>query len=183
MSNGEEKFKARQFSRRRTLCATDAAGVMPTPPPSSSVGQIIRLLNNVDPLIREGAIKSLTRIRGKDAEGAVIASLTDLDEKVRAAACRGVGHMRIYEEKEPLINFLQNDPSDLVRIAAAAGLGMLGDRRGLKIILKFAHPRHSLKWEALRSINMITKQSFPANLDGLAKAVSWVRKKGRKLLK
>ena len=76
-----------------------------------------------------------------------------------------------------------DDREEQVQCAAAAGLGLLGDKRGIDIVLKFTHPKNPLKWEALRSLNLITRKRFPVTLEGLSRAVNYVKKHKKKLTK
>ena len=62
-----DKMKARAQARQKKLSGAEAAGLMTNRPSDSNIGQIIRMLNNNDAKIREGALKSLTRIGGKEA--------------------------------------------------------------------------------------------------------------------
>lgn len=183
MDRLRDREEARKQIRRPTLSATAAAGVVsPTCLSSRDIGNILRLLNNVDPIVREGAIKSLARIRGKKAEAAVISCIKDPEPCVRAAAYRGMGMMRMHEATEHIRKALA-DPSDLVRCAAAAALGLLGDKSGLKVILTMARPKHPLRWNALRSLNLIIRKDFPINPGGLTDALRYVQINRRRLMK
>ena len=182
MDRMQDKREARKQVQRRTLSATVAAGVVPTRLSGGDISKVIRLLNNPDSIIREGAVKSLSRIGSKEAKSAIIGYMNDPDPRVRAAVYKGMGKMRMYNEKEHILEALK-DEDERVRCAAAAGLGMLGDKSGLKIALKLARPSHPLKWEALRSINAITRKNFPVNFDGLSSAIRWVQHNKKTLMK
>ncbi len=178
----KKKPVERDDSRKRTLNATAAAGVLPGSGGKVDVARILGLLNNSDPLIREGAIKSLVRIGGKEAQTAVITSMSDSDPRVRAAAFKGAGKLRIHQVKEQLVEALDNE-TELARCGAAVGLGLLGDMQGLDIIMSVAHPNHPQRWEGLRGLNLVIKKKYPINMHGLCEAIRWVEKHKKKLTK
>ena len=70
MDRRTQRDITRNQLRRRNLCGAAAAsasfGVKPN---ISSILLISRLLDNSDPVVREGAIKNLERIGGKERAG------------------------------------------------------------------------------------------------------------------
>ena len=183
MSRWEDKQQARREVRRTTLSATDAAAIMSGRPTDTQISSIVRLLHSDDHVIRVGALKSLIALAGKEAQAAVLSSMTDEAPQVRAAAYKGIGQLRMYDLKDKALEAL-GDPDEMVRCCAAAALGLLGDKKkALNIILKYTRPSHALRWEALRCLNLIIGKRFPANMYGLKDAVSWVRANKREIIK
>lgn len=182
-TSGQDKSKARREVRTRTLSATEACGVMPQRPASGRIAQMLKLLNHCDPFIREGTIKSLGRLGGDHAASGILSCMDDPDPKVRCAVFKAMGRLRLHDGTEFLLKALYEDEDDTVRCAAAAGLGLLGDASGIDFVMRFATPKHPLRWEALRSINDITRQKFPVNPEGLRQAVAWINKNRKKLTK
>ncbi len=182
-NKGQDKSKAKKEVRQRTLSATEAASVIPSRPPAGRIAQMLKLLNHCDPFIREGTIKSLARLGGQHAQTGILTCMDDPDPRVRSAVFKAIGRLRMHDSAEFLLKALKDDDEETVRCAAAAGLGLLGDISGLEMVLRLANPKHPLRWEALRSINDITRQKFPVNAEGLRLAIEWVNKHRKSLAK
>ncbi len=182
MDNYANKAEARNRARRVTLSGTAAAGAMTGRPSNGNIGQILKLLNNCDPLIRDGALKSLIRIGGREAIASVISCLDDDDPKVRSTAFKAVGQLRIVEMVDKAKANL-GEPDDMVRCAAATGLALLGNKKGIDIVLKYANPKQTIRWEAVRCLNLITGKRFPANAIGLKDAVGYLKRNKKRLIR
>ena len=182
MASAEDKFNARKKSRQRTLSATEAMGINTLPTASGRVGQLLKLLNHGDAMIRDGAVKSLVRLGGKEAEAGLVYCLEDGDPQVRASVYKGLGKLRVRSALDHLAARL-DDYDEICRLAAAAGLGQMGDYQGLDLVIGYLRANHALCWEAVRCLNLIVKQKFPANPRGLEEALTWINANKKKFKK
>ena len=143
--------------------------------------QLVCLLNDRDPTIRQSAIRSLAQIGGASAVEAIARRVGDTDPSVRAAACRALGHMRAHSARGPLLDALRDRDREVI-CAAADALARMGDKAGLPHIARLVRKGVSCKWEALRALNlMVTGQQFPVSQTGLEQAVRWIERQGRKI--
>ena len=174
MDRRHELDITREQLRRRNLSGAAAASISVQQKSISRVLQISRLLDNSDPVVREGAIKSLESIGGRDASTLIMRSLRDPDPRVRATACGSLGKMRAHTAKGHLYDCL-NDTDAVVCCRAASALSMMGDKVGLAHVQKliFRPGRHHR--EAISSLNLIAGTKFPVNSKGLKQAVRWLR--------
>ena len=168
--------------RREKLSGVAAASILAQRNSATDVIRISRMLNNPDPVIREGTIKSLAQSGGRDAAMAVVRCVRDRDPGVRAAACKALGQMRAHSAKAPLYDALY-DSSYMVCCCAAGALAAMGDKIGLAQVMKLLCSSGRHQREALRSLNMITGRNFRVNADGLRQAIHWVAEQKKQFLK
>ena len=182
MNDSQARLIAWREQRQRR--STRAAAIMlGTKRGRSDVVQLVCLLNDRDPTIRQSTIRSLAQIGGASAAGAVARCVGDSDPSVRAAACRALGHMRAHSARGPLHDALQDRNREVV-CAAADALARMGDKAGLPHVARLIRKGASCRWEALRALNlMITGQQFPINQKGLEQALRWIERQSTKYCK
>ena len=168
--------------RREKLSGVAAAVILSQRDSATNAIRISRMLNNPDPVIREGTIKSLAQSGGHEAAMAVVRCVRDRDPRVRAAACKALGQMRAHSAKAPLYDALY-DNSYMVCCSAAGALATMGDKIGLAQVMKLLCSTGRHQREALRSLNIITGQNFRANADGLRQAIHWVTEQKKRFFK
>ena len=83
------------------------------------------MLNNSDPMVREGTIKNLARIGSRDAAAVISRCLRDPDQRVRITACKELGQMRAHAAKSHLYDAL-HDPDKRIRVQAVELLSAIG---------------------------------------------------------
>ena len=181
-----DRDKQRKLSindlRREKLSGVAAAAILAQRNNATDVIKISRMLNNPDPVVREGTIKSLAGNGGRDAAMAIVRCVRDRDPRVRAAACKALGQMRAHSTKIPLYDALY-DSNYTVCCSAAGALATMGDKIGLAQIMKLLCSSGRHQKEALRSLNIITGQNFRINADGLRQAIHWVTEQKKRLFK
>ena len=141
---------------------------------AAEIIKITRLLNNCDPVVRQDTIKKLAQIRGPDAILAISRCLRDSDPQVRATACKTLGRMRAQSAKAQLYDAL-HDSNDLVCCSAAEALAKMGDNIGLTQIKKLVCTSDRYRWQALRTLNILTNNDFRINEQGLKEAIQWIK--------
>jgi|GEM_PF-1111032 len=181
--NMEEKKArdlVRQYQQRRKLsgAAADILGIRRAPGDNL---KIIRLLNSSDPAIRSGAIKNLAQMRGSDAISAISNCLKDPDAQVRIEACKALGKMRAHPARQKLYDAV-NDSNPLVCCAAAEALGFMGDKFGLPHIVKILRKKSPHQLDALKSLNIITRNKFSISARGVKEAIRWIKLTKRYLI-
>jgi HEAT repeat protein len=80
-----------------------------------------------DPVARQRAAESLTRLGGAPAIQALSAGLADPMERVRLATVKGLSKLDPGSAKQGLVRLLHEDPVWEIRAKAAYGLGLTGD--------------------------------------------------------
>ena len=182
MKNEKELQMSLRDMRRKKLSAVAAATALGRRGGPLDIIKISRMLNHSDPVIREGTLKNLAELGGRDAAMAVVRCVRDKDPRVRAAACKALGRMRAHSSKAPLYDALyDNDP--IVRCSAAGALACMGDKTGLAQVMKLLCSAGRHQWEALRSLNLITGQNFRVNDHGLSQAIEWVGQQKKRFSK
>lgn len=182
MVDSEHRNIARHGLRRQTLNAAAAAAALGKRRSPLDIFRIIGLLTNKDPLTREGAIKNLTGIGGREAADAIARRLADGDPRVRAAACHALAEMRALRHKAQLYDALY-DRDVPVRCAAAAALARMGDNYGLTAVVKLLKNPGPHARQALQTLNLITNRKFPLSQKGHAEALRWIKYHHKHLLK
>ena len=142
--------------------------------------KLVSLLNTADPQVREGAIKALAKIRGKDATDAIMRCLNDPSPKVRTTACKVLGQMRAHAAKAGLYDTL-TDEDPVVCCSAAEALGIMGDKTGLSRVKKLVSASGDHQWRALRCLNLLTAKEFEISNKGLRDAIKWIKSNRRRL--
>lgn len=89
----------------------------------------IEALRNEDPNVRWEAARALGVIRDPRAVEPLIAALGDRDPDVRRKAALSLGKIRDPKAVEPLLTCSVKDENQVVRWAAAWGLGKFPDRK------------------------------------------------------
>jgi aminopeptidase N len=97
-----------------------------------------RAAKDADPRVREAAL--LAMARSPSAEGDLLAAArSELSEMAAGAALRALGALRSPRAFDTLARALAREShADRVRTAALAGLGVLGDKRGVPLALEQA---------------------------------------------
>ena len=173
---------ARAGLRREKLTAAAAAAVRLGQPNISELFRITKLLNNSDPLVREGAINTLSGIGGSNVISYITRCLNDCDSRVRTAACSALGRLRAHSAKSQLYDVLADRKTN-VSCAAALALADMGDKRGLPYMVKLVRLKGSHQIEALRAMNRLTGQKFPLTRSGLTEAQRWIKLREKHLMK
>ena len=168
--------------RREKLSGVAAASILARRNGATDTITISRMLNNPDPVIREGTIKSLAQSGGRNAAMAIVRCVRDRDPLVRAAACKALGQMRVHSAKASLYDALY-DSSHTVSCSAAGALAAMGDKIGLAQVMKLLCSSGRHQREALRSLNIITGRNFRVNADGLSQAIRWVTEQKKRFFK
>ena len=96
---------------------------------SGSLEPIIEALRNEDPNVRWEAVRALGVIRDPWAVEPLIAALSDRDPDVRRKAALSLTKIRDLRAVEPLRACSVKDENQVVRWAAAWGLGKFADRK------------------------------------------------------
>lgn len=181
-----DRFRARNLAwqdiHRRRLAGAAAATLCKGSLPVDSLRKALRLLRNNDPEIRADAIRTVSNSGDRQVIDAISSCLTDPDVKVKCSACKSLGRMRAHSAKAPLLDAL-SDRDLTVRCCAASALAMMGDNSGVLAVMKLVCTKGRHQYEAIRSLNSITGQNFPANLDGLATAARWIKYHGKRRYK
>lgn len=167
--------------RRLTLAGVEAVG-LESSRSSTDLLKIMGLLNTKDPLLREGAIKALAKIRGRDATSAIVRCLNDPATRVRVTACKALGSMRAHDAKAGLYDSL-TDEDPIVCCSAAEALFLMGDQTGMPRVKKFVCTPGDHQWRALRSLNMLTEKDFHMNGKGLKNAIKWIKSNKKRLFR
>jgi HEAT repeat protein len=94
-----------------------------------SMESIIEALRNEDPNVRWEAARALGVTRDPRAVEPLIAALGDRDPDVRRKAALSLGKIRDPKAVEPLLTCSVKDENQVVRWAAAWGLGKFPDRK------------------------------------------------------
>jgi len=179
MDEFEKREVTWQSLRRQKLTAAAAAAALSSRHKSIDLFKITHLLKNPDPLIREGAVKSIAQIGGSTAAQSIIPCLMDPDARVRIAACNTLGRMRSHQARSSLIDALcDREPG--VCCAAASALAAMGDKIGLAHVMKYLCVAGRHQRQALRCLNVITGQNFPVNDHGLRQAINWVKERKKR---
>jgi len=173
-----ERTIAREALRRQKLAANSAASILTPRNSSGGAGRFLPLLNNPDPVVREAAIDSLARLGSREVIEIVARRTSDVAPGVRAAACRALGRLRAHSAKAPLYDTL-HDRDPAVQCAAAEALAKMGDSAGLTIVARLIRIAGAHQYQALRTVNHITRQSFPINRRGLKDACRYLKAKKR----
>jgi len=98
-------------------------------PQSGSLESIIEALRNEDPDIRWEAARALGVIRDPRAVEPLIAALADTDPDVRRKAALALAKIHDQRAVEALLACSMKDENQVVRWAAAFGLGRFQDRK------------------------------------------------------
>ncbi len=96
---------------------------------SGSTESIIEALHHEDPNVRWEAARALGVIRDPRAVEPLIAALGDRDPDVRRKAALSLGKIRDPKAVEPLLACSVKDENQVVRWAAAWGLGKFPGRK------------------------------------------------------
>ncbi|MFZ2223144.1 MAG: HEAT repeat domain-containing protein [Candidatus Deferrimicrobium sp.] len=96
---------------------------------SGSMESIIEALHHEDPNVRWEAARALGVIRDPRAVEPLIAALGDRDPDVRRKAALSLGKIRDPKAVEPLLACSVKDENQVVRWAAAWGLGKFPGRK------------------------------------------------------
>lgn len=104
---------------------------------ASAASLLEPLLRAPDPYLRARAAATLGRINNSAATEALIRALDDEEDQVKRAVATALGEMKAPQAVDPLLKLIQEEKgSPTVRIAAAAALGRIGDRRATPVIEK-----------------------------------------------
>lgn len=93
------------------------------------IESIIKALHHEDPNVRWEAARALGAIRDPRAVEPLIAALGDRDPDVRRKAALSLAKIRDPRAVEPLLVCSVKDENQVVRWAAAGGLGKFPDRK------------------------------------------------------
>jgi HEAT repeat protein len=96
---------------------------------SGSLESIIEALHHEDPNVRWEAARALGVIRDPRAVEPLIAALGDRDPDVRRKAALSLAKIRDLRAVDPLLACSVKDENQVVRWAAAWGLGKFPDRK------------------------------------------------------
>ena len=98
-------------------------------PPSGSVEAMIEALKHDDPDVRWDAARGLGILRDARAVEPLLCALCDPDPDVRRKAALALAKIRDHRAVEALQACSENDENQVVRWAAAWGLGRFQDRK------------------------------------------------------
>jgi len=123
-----------------------------------AVSHITGTLANPDPRVRLESVRALGKLGGEDAEMLLVGMLNDQDPEVRAAACRSVGVLKVEKALKPLLQLLEEDEEEDVRVGALQALGQIGDPGAVPVIEKralgglFSRPGRDVRIAAYRAL-------------------------------
>jgi HEAT repeat protein len=123
-----------------------------------AVSHITGTLANPDPRVRLESVRALGKLGGEDAEMLLVGMLNDQDPEVRAAACRSVGALKVEKALKPLLQLLEEDEDEDVRVGALQALGQIGDPGAVPVIEKralgglFSRPGRDVRIAAYRAL-------------------------------
>lgn len=123
-----------------------------------AVSHITGTLANPDPRVRLESVRALGKLGGEDAEMLLLGMLNDQDPEVRAAACRSVGVLKVEKALKPLLQLLEEDQDEDVRVGALQALGQIGDPGAVPVIEKralgglFSRPGRDVRIAAYRAL-------------------------------
>ncbi len=178
-TQNNENFRSQL--RQKQLSGVAAAALLSKNGSGADISRMSRMLHNDDPMVREGTIRSMAKMGSRQAVGAMLHCLRDRDPRVRTATCIALGQLRAHQAKTQLYDALYDkDPN--VCCAAAGALASMGDKIGLPQVAKLLRTTGKHQWQALRSLNQITGQTFRINEHGLKDAICWINAK-RKIFK
>jgi HEAT repeat protein len=140
----------------------------PPPPPvkneaidsslqASARGEIATALNSNNPLIRMHAIEAAQNGIGGGDTSIYLRGLKDESAPVRFASAMSIGHLRIAQAKDALLQRV-NDPSVEVRIGVRYALHRLGDKRYSKDLeLTARDPQWQVRAETARVLGLLNE--------------------------
>ena len=157
-------------ARRHTLAAASMVALKGSTT-AGEMAKVVGLLTHADPIVRQGALRTLATVRGLEAMRAITGRLNDKAGQVRATACEILGHMRAHQAKTQLYDAL-NDTDPIVVCYAAEALGKMGDRVGLPNVKKLLFKRGNHQRLALKCINFLEGKQYELSEKGLKKALN-----------
>jgi HEAT repeat protein len=102
---------------------------------SAALLPLVGRAQDPQPAVRRAAVLTLGALGDTRAAGAVMLALRDTDESVRLAAAQGLGALRDKSVGSALAQRLSEDPSAVVRVAAARALARHEDPEHLRAVV------------------------------------------------
>jgi HEAT repeat protein len=119
-----------------------------------------------DPLMRAEILRALGPYQTEIATKMLHAGLKDSDRDVRIAACEGWERHKGPEAAKVLSEILSTDADIDVRLAAARGLGTLGDPVGQNALgVALDNPDPAMQYRATESLRQITGKKYESVAD------------------
>jgi HEAT repeat protein len=164
--------------RREKLAATTAAVLLTNHHRQGDIPRFWSMLNDADPMVREGAVQSLVEVGGRDCIARISRMVEDVSPAVRVAVCKALGLLRAHSSKEALYDCLE-DRDWKVQCAAAWALSVMGDQVGADVVYELLQQKGEQQYYALRTLNEITGQRFTVNSEGVKSARRWYKMRKR----
>src|SRR5687768_10464612 len=104
---------------------------------SDALKELARRLSSEDEYARESSVLELAELADPRAAPLFTRALTDPAEPVRRWSAYGLAKLGRQEDAPALRRALEKDPASSVRIQAALGLALQGERSALEKLLEF----------------------------------------------
>jgi len=125
-------------------------------------------------MVRRATIPVLMQVISKDGIAALIRLLEDSNASVQAEAAEALAQLRVTEAIQPLRVLLQHRDEE-VALRAAAALGRLGDKSGIRVIGRILHTDSHLSRRAAYTLGIVVGKKFRANAEGVAEACEYLK--------
>jgi len=124
--------------------------------------------------VRRATIPVLMQIISEDGIAALIRLLEDNNASIQAEAAEALAQLRVTEAIQPL-RALPQHRDDEVALRAAAALGRLGDKSGVRVVARVLHTDSHLSRRAAYTLGIIVGEKFRANAEGVAEAREYLK--------
>lgn len=120
-----------------------------------------RLTEEDDTLIRAQILRTMAVLPTSTARAMLSAGLQDQDPDVRVACCEALAHRRGDDALQLLCETVNSDTNEDVRLAAARGLGKLGDQRGIPALAPLLDEENpAMRYRAIQSLEAISGRKY-----------------------
>jgi len=159
--------------REQALKMLAALGKQPLRSPEV-VAKVVAMSMWPNHMVRRATIPVLMQVISKDGIAALIRLLEDSNASVQAEAAEALAQLRVTEAIQPLRVLLQHRDEE-VALRAAAALGRLGDKSGIRVIGRILHTDSHLSRRAAYTLGIVVGKKFRANAEGVAEACEYLK--------
>ena len=169
-AGGTEKYNIKELSRSEdTQLRKAAVSRMYLLKDAKFIPDIIKALEDKEPVVRKIAIYASERINDKTFIPPVIKLLEDPDNGVKAAAIIALGKFEDVSAAPALINALKKETSPDIKTALIRSLGSIGSKEAIPYIIEaLGDKKLSEKedvWDYTEALNVVLKEYFNDKLN------------------